>query len=139
MRINEMLNAAEQLNLLKLIYDNTWRAISQQAGAGLSKPKQTASQHASRPASAKKHKAGHHKPAKPVMVPVQPMPKPQVQPPTVKTKPKPFNTPKGQTYSSRPAHPQNRAFGSNSQNAISSADSKLVGKIGVVQRNTNTQ
>ena len=136
MRINEMLNAAEQLNLLKLIYDNTWRAISQQAGAGLSKPKQADRRHAAGPASAK---AGHHKPAKPVMVPVQPMPKPQVQPPSVKTKPKPFNTPTGQAYSSRPAQPQNRIFGSNSQNAISGADSTLVGKMGVVQRNTNTQ
>ena len=139
MRINEMLNAAEQLNLLKLIYDNTWRAISQQAGAGISKPKRSVSRTVSRSTSKAKHKTRPHKPAKPVMVPVQPLPKPQVQPPTVKTKPKPFNTPKGQAYSSRPAHPQNRAFGSNSQFINNAVDSTLVGKTGVLQRNTNTQ
>lgn len=139
MRINEMLTANEQLNLLKLIFDNTWLAISQQAGAGISKPKRSVSRTVSRSTSKAKHKTRPHKPAKPVMVPVQPMPKPQVQPPTVKTKPQPFNTPKGQAYSSRSAQPQNRNFGSNSQNAISSADSTLVGKTGLVQRNTNTQ
>ncbi len=133
-----MLNAAEQLNLLKLIYDNTWRAISQQAGAGLSKPKQALRRHVSGPASAKKHKAGHHKPAKPVMVPVQPVPKPLVQQPTAKTKPKPFNTPSSVPFTSRPAQLQNRVSGSNSQFNNVAADSTLVGKTGVASRNTNT-
>lgn len=143
MLMNEMLNAAEQLNLLKLIFDNTWRALIQQAGAGYSKPKRgvsrTVSRTVSRSTSKAKHKTQHHKPAKPVMVPVQPLPKPQIQPQAVLTKPKPFNTPKGQTYSSRPAQPQNRAFDSKSQNAISSADSMQVGRVGIASRNTNTE
>ncbi len=135
MRINEMLTANEQLNLLKLIFDNTWRVLIQQAGTGYSKPKRGVS----RSPSKAKHKTRHNKPAKPAMVPVQPLPKPQIQPQTIQTKPKPFNTPKGQTYSSRPAQPQNRAFGSNSQNAISSADSMQVGRVGIASRNTNTE
>lgn len=139
MRINEMLTANEQLNLLKLIFDNAWRVLIQQAGAGYSKPKRGVSRTVSRSTSKAKHKTQHHKPAKPVMVPVQPLPKPQIQPQALQTKPKPFNTPKGQTYSSRPAQTQNRAFGSNSQNAISSADSTQVGRVGVASRNTNTE
>ena len=135
MRINEMLTANEQLNLLKLIFDNTWRVLIQQAGAGYNKPKHIVS----RSTSKTKHKTRHHKPAKPAMVPVQSLPKPQIQPQAIQTKPKPFNIPKGQTYSSRPAQPQNRAFGSNSQNAISSADSMQVGRVGIASRNTNTE
>ena len=127
MLMNEMLNAAEQLNLLKLIYDNTWRAIHQQAGTGYSEPKRNVSRTVSRPASARKHKAKHRKSAKPVTVPVQPLPKAQTQPQVIKTKPKPFNTPKGLSYLQRAAQPANRASDSQSQHALSTSDSKQVG------------
>ena len=127
MRINEMLTANEQLNLLKLIFDNTWRVLIQQAGAGYSKPKHSVSRTVSRSATGGKRKHKHHKQAKPAMVPVQPLPKPQIQPQTVQTKPKPFNTPKSQPYSSRPVLPQNRTFDSKPQNAISTSDLKQAG------------
>lgn len=137
MLMNEMLNAAEQLNLLKLIYDNTWRAINQQAGTGYSEPKRNVSRTVSRPAAARKHKAKHRKSTKPVTVPVQPLPKAQAQPQVIKTKPKPFNTPKGLSYLQRVAQPANRASDSQSQNSVNSLDLKPMGKVGIATRNTN--
>ena len=138
MLINEVLNAQEQLNLLKIIYDNTWAALNQQAKRQSVKHKATVSHNVPRPATVGKRKAKPHTQAKPAAVPVQPLPKPQTPPQPAQTKPKPFNTPKSQPYSSRPAQTQNRAFGSNSQNAISSADSTQVGRVGIASRNTNT-
>jgi len=137
MLMNEMLNAAEQLNLLKLIYDNTWRAINQQAGARHSKPKHSVTRSASPSTSAAKHKVKHLKPAKPAIVPVQPLLKPQMQPQAVQTKPKPFNTPTSQPYSSHLLQPANRTSDSKQQNLLSSADPKLLGKVGIATRNTN--
>ncbi len=136
MLMNEMLNAQEQLNLLKLIYDNTWVALNQQAKRQAVKHKTTVSHNVSRPAAAAaKRKTKHRAQAKPAAVPVPALPKPQIPLQPVQTKPKPFNTP---THTSRWPQPPIRASDSKVQNSLSSADSKLVGKTGVVNRNTNT-
>lgn len=134
MLMNEMLNAQEQLNLLKLIYDNTWAALNQQAKRQAVKHKTTVSHNVSRPAAAKR-KTKHRAQAKPATVPVPAVPKPQTPPQPVQTKPKPFNT---STHASRWPQPPIRASDSNSQFFNSTADSKLVGQTGVVNRNTNT-
>ena len=134
MLMNEMLNAQEQLNLLKLIYDNTWAALNQQAKRQAVKHKTTVSHNVSRPAAAKR-KTKHRAQAKPAAVPVPALPKPQIQPAKPAAKPKPFNTP---THASRWPQPPIRASDSKAQNSLSSADSMLLGKTGVVNRNTNT-
>ncbi len=134
MLMNEMLNAQEQLNLLKLIYDNTWAALNQQAKRQVVKHKTTVSQNVSRPAAAKR-KTKHRAQAKPAAVPVPALPKPQIQPAKPTAKPKPFNTP---TLTSSMPPTAIRVSDSNSQFSNSIADTKTVGKMGVVSRNTNT-
>ncbi len=134
MLMNEMLNAQEQLNLLKLIYDNTWAALNQQAKRQAVKHKTTVSHNVSRPAAAKR-KTKHRAQAKPATVPVPAVPKPQTPPQPVQTKPKPFNT---STLTSRMLPTAIRVSDSNSQFSNSIADTKTVGKMGVVSRNTNT-
>ena len=134
MLMNEMLNAQEQLNLLKLIYDNTWAALNQQAKRQVVKHKSTVSHNVSRPAAAKR-KTKHRAQAKPAAVPVPALPKPQIQPAKSAAKPKPFNTP---TLTSRMLPTAIRVSDSNSQFSNSTADAKTVGKMGVVSRNTNT-
>lgn len=138
MLMNEMLNAAEQLNLLKLIYDNTWRAINLQAGTEPNRSKHSVARHVPRPSAAGKRKTKHPKPAKPTMVPVQPMSTSKANPQAAKPKPKPFNMPKGLSDPQRLAQPTNRTYDSQSQNSVNSLDPKLVGKVGVASRNTNT-
>lgn len=133
MLMNEMLNAQEQLNLLKLIYDNTWAALNQQAKRQAVKHKTTVSHNVSR--SAAKRKTKHRAQAKPAAVPVPALPKPQIQPAKPAAKPKPFNTP---TLTSRTLPTAIRVSDSNSQFSNSTADAKTVGKMGVVSRNTNT-
>ena len=135
MLINEVLNAQEQLNLLKIIYDNTWAALNQQAKRQSVKHKTTVSRTVPRPATVGKRKSKHRAQAKPAAVPVPALPKPQIPPQPAQTKPKPFNTP---THASRWPQPPNRVSDSKAQNSLSSADSKLVGKTSVVNRNTNT-
>ncbi len=136
MLINEVLNAQEQLNLLKIIYDNTWAALNQQAKRQAVKHthKTTVSHNVSRPAAAKR-KTKHRAQAKPAAVPVPALPKPQIQPAKPTAKPKPFNTP---TLTSRMLPTAIRVSDSNSQFSNSIADTKTVGKMGVVSRNTNT-
>ena len=73
MRMNEIASAEEQLGLLRLIIDNTWRAIKQQADA-------EARQRASQPKAVKVKSVPKAKPA-PMAAPPKPMPKPKpIQP-----------------------------------------------------------
>ena len=73
MRMNEIASAEEQMGLQRLIIDNTWRAIKQQADA-------EARQRASQPKPVKVKSVPKAKPA-PMAAPPKPMPKPkQIQP-----------------------------------------------------------
>ena len=67
MRINEIANAQEQLELLRLIIDNTWSAVKQQADMQARQP-------ASKPVS--KPKA----PKQAIRIPTPPKPKPLPKP-----------------------------------------------------------
>ena len=80
MRMNEIASAEEQLGLMRLIIDNTWRAIKQQADA-------EARQRASQPKPVKVKSVSKAKPA-PMAAPPKPMPKPKpIQPLSVKSQP----------------------------------------------------
>lgn len=69
MRMNEIASAEEQLGLLRLIIDNTWTAIKQQADA-------EARQRASQPKPVKVKAVPKIKPA-PMAAPPKPLPKPK--------------------------------------------------------------
>jgi len=78
--MNEIASAEEQLGLLRLIIDNTWTAIKQQADA-------EARQRASQPKPVKVKSVPKAKPA-PMAAPPRPMPKPKsIQPLSVKSQP----------------------------------------------------
>ncbi len=80
MRMNEIASAEDQLGLLRLIIDNTWTAIKQQADA-------EARQKASQPKPVKVKTVPKVKPA-PMAAPPRPLPKPKpIQPLSVKTQP----------------------------------------------------
>ena len=80
MRMNEIASAEEQLGLLRLIIDNTWTAIKQQADA-------EARQKASQPKPVKVKTVPKVKTA-PMAAPPKPLPKPKpIQPLSVKTQP----------------------------------------------------
>ena len=80
MRMNEIASAEEQLGLLRLIIDNTWTAIKQQADA-------EARQKASQPKPVKVKTVPKVKPA-PMAAPPKPLPKPKpIQPLSVKPQP----------------------------------------------------
>ena len=80
MRMNEIASAEEQLGLLRLIIDNTWTAIKQQADA-------EARQKASQPKPVKVKAVPKVKPA-PMAAPQKPLPKPKpIQPFSVKPQP----------------------------------------------------
>ena len=68
MRINEIANAQEQLELLRLIIDNTWTAIKQQADA-------QARQQATKPRTTKPKAAKQA-----IRIPTPPKPKPIPKP-----------------------------------------------------------
>ena len=68
MRMNEIASAEDQLGLLRLIIDNTWTAIKQQADA-------EARQKASQPKPVKVKTVPKVKPA-PMAAPPKPLPKP---------------------------------------------------------------
>ena len=69
MRINEIANAQEQLELLRLIIDNTWSAVKQQADMQARQP-------ASKPVSKAKAQV------KAARIPTPPKPKPLLKQPT---------------------------------------------------------
>ena len=80
MRMNEIASAEEQLGLLRLIIDNTWTAIKQQADA-------EARQKASQPKPVKVKTVPKVKPA-PMVAPPKPLPKSKpIQPLSVKPQP----------------------------------------------------
>jgi len=80
MRMNEIASAEEQLGLLRIIIDNTWQAIKQQADA-------EARQKATQPKPIKVKSLPKAKPA-PMAAPPKPLPKPKViQPISVKPQP----------------------------------------------------
>ena len=77
MRMNEIASAEEQLGLLRLIIDNTWTAIKQQADA-------EARQKATQPKPIKAKSVSKARPA-PMAAPPKPLPKPKpIQPISVK-------------------------------------------------------
>jgi hypothetical protein len=78
--MNEIASAEEQLGLLRLIIDNTWTAIKQQANS-------QASQQISQPRKIKPKTIPKVKPA-PMAAPPKPLPKPKpIQPISVKPQP----------------------------------------------------
>ena len=80
MRMNEIASAEDQLGLLRLIIDNTWTAIKQQADA-------EARQKATQPKPIKAKSVPKAKPA-PMAAPPKPLPKPKpIQPISVKPQP----------------------------------------------------
>ena len=93
MRIFEIASAEEQLALWKLISDNVWSTISQQARTEAQQRAAAAAKSRIKPKKAKK-------PKKPLRVPVPPKPKPQNKS-AVPSKPQPANQPaRTQTRSS---------------------------------------
>ena len=93
MRIVEIASAEEQLALWKLISDNVWSTISQQARTEAQQRAAAAAKSRIKPKKAKK-------PKKPLRVPVPPKPKPQNKS-AVPSKPQPANQPaRTQTRSS---------------------------------------
>jgi hypothetical protein len=93
MRIFEIASAEEQLALWKLISDNVWSTISQQARTEAQQRAAAAAKNRIKPKKAKK-------PKKPLRVPVPPKPKPQNKS-AVPSKPQPANQPaRTQTRSS---------------------------------------
>ena len=80
MRINEIASAEEQLGLLRIIIDNTWQAVKQQAD---SEARQKATQ--TKPSKAKS--VPKAKPA-PMAAPPKPLPKPKPNQP-ISVKPQP--------------------------------------------------
>ena len=77
MRMNEIASAEDQLGLLRLIIDNTWTAIKQQADA-------EARQKATQPKPIKVKSVPKAKPA-PMAAPPKPLPKPKpIQPLSLK-------------------------------------------------------
>ena len=85
MRIFEIASAEEQLALWKLISDNVWSTISQQARTEAQQRAAAAAKSRIKPKKAKK-------PKKPLRVPVPPKPKPQNKS-AVPSKPQPANQP----------------------------------------------
>ena len=80
MRMNEIANAEEQLGLLRIIIDNTWQAVKQQADAEVR-------QRASQPKPINVKSLPKAKPA-PMAAPPKPLPKPKpLQPLSVKPEP----------------------------------------------------
>ena len=83
MRINEIASAEEQLALWKLVSDNTWAAIIQQAAAERRQRAEKAAQRKLKPKTGGKRVGRKSLPPPPQITPPPPPPKPS--PPQAKT------------------------------------------------------